>query len=245
MAIATYRDAETWIGGYRLTTNMHTVGLGQSVEEVRASVFTDTGPRRLAGMPDHAIAIEGYMDEANSGAAAAAVLGSQDSVFSVAPLGGAGGALTDIAYSGRAQFSGLEGGLKPGDLYRFSLRGKCSPGERLVRGVLMQNAQRSATSQTTGVQVGAVSATQYVYGALHVYAFEGTTPTLDVVVSSSATQGGAYTARLTFTQQSGLAAEWKSAAGAITDTWWRVEYTIGGSASPKFTFAVTVGIQTP
>ncbi|MBI3936767.1 MAG: hypothetical protein HY323_07300 [Betaproteobacteria bacterium] len=243
MAIQTFRDAETWIGAYRLTTNLHAVALGQKLDEIDATVFTDTGRRLLGGIPDHALNIEGYMDEANAGAAAEAALGEADTVFSVAPIGGAGGALTDVAYLGRALFGKFEGAVKVGDLYRFSLGGVCSPGERIVRGTLMHNATRTTSSNSTGVELGAVGAAQYVYGALHVIAASAG-DTLDVTVKSSATQGGAYTTRLTFTQAAGITSEWKSAAGAITDTWWRIDWTVGG-AGISFTFVVTVGIQTP
>lgn len=245
MAIISIANAESCLGRYRLTTNLHAVALGISAEEVDATVFGDTAPRRLVGMMDDAIAYDGYMDEENAGLARAAALGSQDVVFTSWPLGGVGGALTDIAYCGRAMFSEFKCDFKRGDVGRFNLSGKCSPGEKSVRGTLMHNANRTSSSNSTGVQLGAVGATQRVYAAAHVIAFGGTNPTLGVTVKNSPTQGGAYTTRLTFAQATGLTSEWVSAAGALADTWWRIDWAIGGSAGPNFTFVVAVGIQTP
>jgi hypothetical protein len=50
--------------------------------------------------------------------------------------------------------------------------------------------------------------------------------------------------RLTFAQKTAAGYEFKSAAGAITDDWWRVDWTIGGTATPTFSFVVAVGIFT-
>jgi hypothetical protein len=50
------------------------------------------------------------------------------------------------------------------------------------------------------------------------------------------------TTQITFPQKTFVTSEWLSAAGAITDDYWRVGYTIGGS-TPSFNFAVVVGIR--
>lgn len=97
---------------------------------------------------------------------------------------------------------------------------------------------RSTNSNTTGVQLGAVSATQTLYAAAHVLSAAGGSPSVALKVQSSSTQGGAYTDRITFTTQTVKAAEFKKQAGAVTDTWWRVLWVVGGAS----TFAVSVGI---
>ena len=47
------------------------------------------------------------------------------------------------------------------------------------------------------------------------------------------------TNRITFTQATGVTSELLSVAGAITDDYWRLSYTIVGGS---FTFAVALGI---
>lgn len=112
-----------------------------------------------------------------------------------------------------------------------------------ARGLLMHTpTARTATGTGTAFQLGAVSASQRVWAALHVQAASGTTPTLVIKLQSSATAGGTYTDRVTFSTASTTGSEWASALGAITHTWWRVTWTITGT-SPSFTFGVSAGIS--
>lgn len=113
----------------------------------------------------------------------------------------------------------------------------------LVRGeLLVPKAAITSTSASAASQLGAVAATQKVYAALHVFTVSGTSPTLDVTVDSDDNSGMTTpTTRLTFTQATAATSEWQQLAGAITDDYWRVSYTLGGT-SPSFTFAVSVGV---
>jgi len=115
---------------------------------------------------------------------------------------------------------------------------------RIVRGVVLHPATARTTSGTgTITYVGDVSSGQKAYAALHVIAASGSSPTLDVAVQSDGDSSfGSPTDRITFSQASAVGAEWKSASGAISDSYWRVSYTIGGS-SPSFTFVVVFGIR--
>lgn len=117
----------------------------------------------------------------------------------------------------------------------------------LVRGQLLHPSNVSRTSSSTGTerQMGAVGATQRLYAALHVISASGTSPTLDVKIQSDDNSGfTSATDRITFTQATAKTSELSSVAGAITDDYWRVSYTIGGSDTPTFAFAVTAGIAT-
>ncbi len=104
------------------------------------------------------------------------------------------------------------------------------------------NVSRTSSSSGTGRQIGAVSSTQTLYAALHVISASGTSPTLDVKVQSDDNSGfTSATDRITFTQATDVTSEWGSVGGAITDDYWRITYTVGGT-SPSFAFAVTAGI---
>jgi hypothetical protein len=116
---------------------------------------------------------------------------------------------------------------------------------KIIDGAPPGSASRTASSVGTGRELGAVTATQRAYAALHVLSVSGTSPTLDVIVQSD--DNGSFTtptSRITFSQANATAnrQQFSSVAGAITDTHWRVSYTIGGSGTPTFAFAVTVGI---
>jgi hypothetical protein len=113
----------------------------------------------------------------------------------------------------------------------------------VVRGRLMAtNAARTTSGSGSAAQLGAVAAGKSIYAALHVNYGLGTSPTLDVKIQSDDNAGfTSPTDRITFTQMSDYNAEFKSTAGAITDTYWRAVWTIAGT-SPQFAFAVTAGI---
>ena len=113
-----------------------------------------------------------------------------------------------------------------------------------IRGTLMNAPGTPITATGTGTarQLGAVPAGSKIYGALHVIAASGTTPTLDVVVQSD--DNGAMTSptsRLVFAQATGITSEWLPLAGAITDDYWRASITVGGT-SPSFSYVLVLGI---
>ena len=92
----------------------------------------------------------------------------------------------------------------------------------------------------TGIQLGAVSATQSVHASLHALTVSG--GTLDVTVESDTASGfPSTTTRITFAQITAVGSEFASAAGAITDEYWRVDFTVGGGGT--FDFVVCVGIK--
>lgn len=100
----------------------------------------------------------------------------------------------------------------------------------------------TATANSTPVNIGAVAAGRSIYAAIHVVSVTGTTPSLTAQIQSSTTSGGAYTNR--GTAGSALTAagdQWLSAAGAFTDTWWRIAYTISGT-TPVFTVFAALAI---
>lgn len=150
----------------------------------------------------------------------------------------------DVAYTCRGLVTSLSPlGGQIGELSALSVEAAGRSGVRPVRGTILHpETARTASGSGTGRQLGAVSADQTVFAALHVLEASGTSPTLDVVVESDNTSTFASaTTRLTFTQATGPTGEWQSAAGPVTDDWWRVSYTIGGT-NPSFTFVVVVGI---
>ena len=130
----------------------------------------------------------------------------------------------------------------PGALAMASLSGKSSG--PIARGNMLAVDTTAVTSSSTGsaVQVGAVSATKRLYAALHVVSASGTLPTLDVKVQSdNASNFPSATDRITFTQATARTSQLSSVAGAVTDDYWRVSYTVAGT-NPSFLFAVIVGI---
>ena len=116
----------------------------------------------------------------------------------------------------------------------------------LVRGKVGHppGTARTATGSGTAVELTAVSASQYIYGALHVLSVSGTsTPTITVKIQSDVDNTfGSPADQITFTAATAIGGQISRTIGAITDTWWRAQWTITGT-DPSFLFVVSFGVQ--
>lgn len=239
-------NAKLWVGGYDLSGDVNAIALKYGAEMKEKTTFGSGGFReRLPGVQFYSFQHEGYwtggtgnVDDAIFNAA----FGLQNTVMTIDGQGA--GAEGDIAYTGQVAVASYAPGAKHGDVLAFSVSGD-SDGDVLVRGKVLVNGTKTSTSTGTIFNLGAVSSTQKVYAALHVLdPVSGSSPTLDVVVQSAALVGfGSPSARITFTQATAKGAQFKSTAGAITDAFWRVSWTIGGTSTPTFPFVVVVGIR--
>ena len=244
MASQVLTDCKLYSGEYDWSGDMNSVRLDYAAEMKDATTFGQTTRINKAGLKSVRLNSEGLFS-AGTGEIDGelfGVIGTADRAVSVIP--NAGTAIGDAAYLFRSMRTDYRPGAQVGELLRFASSAVASGGDGLVRGVvLFPSTAVTATSTSTKYEVGAVSATQRLYAALHVFAVSGTNPTLDVIVQSDANSGaGGETNRITFTQATAASSQWSSVAGAVTDTFWRLSYTIGGTATPTFTFAVTVGI---
>lgn len=238
-------NATVWVAQYDFSAWMNAVALNAKAETPETTAMGVTSKQRLGGLLDHAFEANGWWD-------AEAVTGNPDHylfdevglAFPAVSLS-ATGAINDTAYLLRPELTEYSPGAKVGDVMAFKLHGEGSG--LLVKGsILLPKANRSISANSTGVQLGAVTAGQSIYAALHVFTESGTdSPHLDVKIQSHDDNsfGGGTVDRITFAQKSAAGYEWATpVAGPITDTWWRVVYTITGT-NPIFNFAVTFGIR--
>jgi len=146
-----------------------------------------------------------------------------------------------VAYAMQAmagEYVPMEGAA--GDLIGFSLN--LSATNSLQRGQILLHTS-SVTSSGSSSNLNAGSASSQVTAYLHVFSADGATPTLDVDVESDSADDftGSETTVISFTQATGRTSERKTAS-STSDTWWRVNYTIGGT-SPDFGFAVILVLE--
>ncbi|MFG2276972.1 hypothetical protein ACGFNY_45355 [Streptomyces chartreusis] len=115
----------------------------------------------------------------------------------------------------------------------------------LVRGQFAHppGTARTATGTGTALNLGAVAANKRLYASLHVLSAAGTTPSITARVESDDNSNfTSATTRLTFTATGAVGGEALRTDGtAITDTWWRIAWTISGT-TPSFLFAAALGI---
>jgi len=231
------RDQELWFGGYRLTRTTNSMALEYGAETVETTVLGDDTRKYAGGLKTVTAQAEGLFTAAQPDAALFSAVGVANQPFTFGTDDTAGA----VAFSFKSllsQYTPLQNAV--GDVIGYSL-GAEATGD-LIRGRLVLNAEAlTASGSGSGVEMGATASGQTLYGVLHV--LSAGTGTLDAVVESDADNTFASpTTRITFDQASAIGSQWKTAAGPITDTWFRVDYTIAG-ASPDFDAVVFLGIQ--
>jgi len=234
-----------WVAEYNLCADANRLALTTSAELLDNTALCDAARSRVGGLQAVAFQAEGYWASTPDGVLFADV-GLVDVPVTIAPAS-SGGTFSpgDRAFLFRAamgEYSGPNGAV--GELGQFSVGGEAA-GLPVAQGAIMFAGTRTATLTGTGTQLGAATATQTIQATLHVTAVTGTNPTMAVVVQSSADAGfSSPTARITFSTATGTAnlAQHKTLAGAVTDTYWRIVATLGGT-SPNFTFACALGIR--
>lgn len=237
-------DVTTWLGGYDLTgdTNATQTDFEHSVLE--DTCYTDRGRSRIAGLETAQTQVRGYTQygaglvdaELNSG------LGSSVLALSQSP----DGAESSVAYFWQArkyalQLFGELDTVNPFQLTAQSSRGAGAASVGGVRGrVLKTKANVSATGATgTAYELGAASASQYLYAAFHVFS-AGTTITA-VLESDSDNTFASATTRVTFGPITTTGGTWGTrVAGPITDTWYRLRVT---AITGTFQIACVAGIK--
>lgn len=241
MAAFVLKDCTIWADQFDLSSDTNSVDLDFAYDEVENTNFGSGGNRTfLAGLQESSLDLMTFYDMATgtSEPVLNALKATTGHIFTVTPDGLTG----SRALFARALAGGMKQTHKVGDMARLDGGFKTSSAEGFLEGtVLVPKTTATATANGTAYQVGAVSSTQTVYAALHVFAGSGTTPTLDVKIQSDTVGFPSATDRITFAQATGATSEFKTVAGAITDDYWRVAYTIAGTG-PSFSFAVVMAI---
>lgn len=237
-------NVRLFTGGADLTGNSNKVELSTKVEEKETTNYASNGYKELlGGLASTEISAEGQWeagDPSKVDDAAWAQLGGTD-VWSVGPVGAAVG---NLAYLTKTLRCDYKIGDAVGEVAPWASGSKGS--WPLARGQFAHppGTARTATGTGTGLQLGAVAAGKRLYAALHVLSVSGTTPSLTARVESSVDNTFASpTTRATFTAAAAAGGQILRTDGtAITDTWWRVAWTITGT-TPSFLFAAALGIQ--
>lgn len=241
MASLVFKDAKIFVAGHDFTGQMNAVAMEYAADMLDETTFGVTARIRKGGQSRVNVSASGLWD-ASATTAVDPVLfarvGTADLPTAIVPEGGTPGLR---AFMVRAINAEYKVGAEIGNLLPFDVAFQGSGGHAPIQGWLLYNA--SATNNVTGTafNIGAVGASQYVYGALHVFSGSGN---FTVKVQSASDE--AFTSpndRITFTQVAtgtAVSSEWATrVAGSITDQWWRIVATNPATRN----FAVTVGIQ--
>lgn len=243
MAEQVLKDCKIYWDGFNLSADHNILQLTHGAEIQDKTVFGNATRTKKAGLKTVEMANSGFWDSDGTDEPDDVLfpdIGTEDQIITMCPIAGAE---AERAYFFKSDISAYEPGGAIGDMFVFNVAAIGS-GE-LVRGTMMKTGVVTANGNGTAIQEGAVSATQYLYAAIHAIAVSGTNPTLDVKIQcDNAENFASPTDKITFTQLTAIGAEFATrVSGAITDDWWRATWTIGGTDTPTFNIIVVIGIQ--
>ena len=232
-------DRRVFFGGYNLTGDSNALVLSKEVEAEDFTTFEDTWRQRKPGLESHALQMNGFFNAARSDKALYGALGAADKWVTVCTQNASPPGTR--AYFFQAVSGDYSPGGSMGSPNGFSF-GAAGTG-RLYRGVLMEHQTGlSVDGQSSGFQLGAVTSGQTLAALLHIIAVDDPGDSITVTLESDDNAGfTSATTRATFTAASAIGAELETVAGAVTDDYWRLAWTITGSA-PSFAIAAAAAI---
>ncbi len=244
MAKTVLTNVRTFAGGLDLTSRSNKVELSSEVEAKPTTNYGSDGyVEVVGGLASSEIAGEGQWeagDDTKVDDASWAQFGGVGP-WTVCPTGTQ--FIGDLAYLTKALRADYKLGESVGEVAPWTSMAKGS--WPLVRGVVMHQpgTARTATGSGTALEMGALLAGQRMYASLHVLSAAGTTPSITVAVESSETEDfTSATTRLTFDTATEPGGQILRTDGtAVTDTWWRLAWTISGT-TPSFLLAAALGI---
>ncbi|MFD4660835.1 hypothetical protein ACFWP2_35060 [Kitasatospora sp. NPDC058444] len=238
-------DTRLFAAGADLTGASNKVELSSEVEVKERTVF-GTGGWKLVqgGLRSSNLSAEGFWEAGDPGLVDDATWATIGGVvpWTVAPLQAAVGSLAYLTQALRTDYT-LGGAV--GDLAPWQA-GASGTGVT-ARGQIAHppGTARSSNGSGTALQLGPVPDGTRLYATLHVLSAAGTTPSLTVRIESAADAAFTTpTTRATFTAATGLGGQALATTGPpVTDTWWRIAWTVAGTGSPSFAFVAALGIQ--
>lgn len=238
MTTQVLQNCKCWLDKYALHGSLNAMALDYSAEMLDDTVFGDDTKSSAGGMKSVKAQHEGHWDTVLD-PELFAIIGVADKPMTMSPIAGSVGDIAFFFLSNLATYNPISGAT--GELMGFSVSAEASG--TLIRGEILLNAAAlTASGNSTGRQLGAVTASQKLYASLHVLSASAS-DTLDVVVQSDVDNTFATpTTQITFAQVTAAGSEFKTADGPITDTWYRISYTIAG-VSPSFEAVIAVGIK--
>ena len=229
-------DALIALGGNNLSGIMNAVAISYKAAALKDTRFGSTTDINIGGLKNVSISCKGYWDTSYDAALFGGIGGADVLTASASPTEGS------IAYFLQTLDSEYQIGTSVGDNMPFSLT--ADAGGSLIRGILGANKTGiTAGAAGTGFNLGAVALGQSLWASLHVVSVAGTTPDLTMEIQGDTTNAfAAPTTVLSFGPASVPGAQFQSVAGALTETWYRANWSITGT-SPVFGFILAMGVQ--
>lgn len=234
-------DQKIFVGGYNITGSTNSIALNYAAEAKDCTVYGNDTRINKGALKTVQVQASGFYDAVPQDSPLFGVIGVSDTPISIFAEATADGS---VGYFFKAVAGEYSIGETVGEILKYSLGAGAS--DTLIKSQVLNDSTETATSNSGGLQLGAVSAAQSLYAVMHVTASGGTgDQTLDVTIASD--DNGSFTSeitRLTFTQvTTSVTSQIVSLAGALTDDYFRAVMTITGTGSPTFDIALMIGVQ--
>lgn len=238
--------ARLFVGGADLTTVNNKIELACEVEEKDVTAFsadptTALWAEVIGGLASTSATAEGQWEAGDASRVDDASWAAMGAVgaWTACPVGANVGDLAWLTamMTGSYALGGQVGEVAP---WKADWKGSWP----LARGEVLHppGTARTVTGSGTARQLGALTASQAMYVTVHVLSVSGTTPSITVTVDSDDNSAmTTATTRATFNAATDRGGQTTRVAGAVTDDWWRVSWTISGT-SPSFLFLAAAGI---
>lgn len=237
-------NAAVWLGGYDLSGSLNNIDMKLSKAELANSRFGDLAETFDHGLEQISLSVKGFHDYAALGTdvrlypriKADAHDGASWPITIAPPYATAAAPAADgnVAYTIAGKQFSLEVSAAHGELLPYTLTSRLAStgtGAAVYRQkVVLPKSSRASTTNGTGYQLGAVTATQKIVAVLHVFSVTGGTWTLTVESDDNSGFLSATT-RATFTGATDVTRQIIETNGAITDDYWRVVLTKSGGTS--------------
>jgi hypothetical protein len=241
MAKFVFNDGKVFSGGFDLSSHITSVNLDITAEELDATTINSGGFRsKLGGIKDSSLQMDGFYEAGTD--KPDGLLGvnvGNELIVTTVPDAGVG----NTAYFMKSRLFEYNIFGAVGEIAPFSIS-KSQSSDVVVQGKVQIDGDLTASGNSPGVQLGAVGATEKCYVGIHCYGVSGTsTPTVTFKLQSD--DNSSFTSptdRITFTSITAVGSDFQSVAGAITDQYWRLNYTISGT-NPSFSIHATIGIE--
>lgn len=239
MSTLIIKDQSVYMGGYDLTGRTNALALEYAADLQDITTLGLDTHARIAGLKMATAQVSGFMDIDDTDAFQFSNMGVVTEPFS---FGASADTAGSVAYTMLAGEADLKLGAAVGDICKFDAGAQSS--SPLIRGTVLLNSKGTPLTSTgngAALQLGAVSSTQRIYAAMHILGVGTGSVTAKLQSDATNSFSGSETDRITFSAASAIGSQWSSVAGAITNTWWRIRYTISGGA-PSFKLVFVVGI---
>lgn len=242
MAKTVVKEATILLHNLDVSGLTNNVALTLAPEPVECTTYASEGWKEfLAGLKATEIPFEGYQDVATLEPIlfdnmVDAGLAHPLLVATTRPL-----AAGDVAYFTEVFLTRFAERKQVGQIYGFSAQmERTSP---LVRGLVSDNLDDAETGNGAALDLGvAIAETERLFYAVFALEANGTSPTLDLVLESDADAGFASpTTRATLAQLTATGSIFGSVAGPITDEFYRLARTVGGTDTPSWDFVAVIG----